>query len=367
MKILHTSDWHIGHQVSGIDRYDEYELFFEWLRKQIEKEKIDVLLISGDIFDIYNPSYLAEEQYFNFLASLSGKLRKVIIIGGNHDSPKTLEAPKEVLKSINVDIISGAKNNYKKIIDFEDFQILAVSYLRENILKEKNEDLLKAIEKIYDINANKPVIAMGHLSVYGASFGGGERDIYIGKIEAIPSNVFEKFSYTALGHIHKYQEIKDNIIYSGSPLQMAFDEDYDKKIVIIDTENWQKKLINVPRFRKFIKLKGNFETVYKKISEISEEYNKYMLNVEKKDLKPFIEIEFSDNVSSEDIESIKTSAENLYILKIKLPLNFSDVNNIDVKKISFEEIIRNLFEDEEDLDEIIKIITEIKTEIKEEK
>ena len=349
MKILHTSDWHIGHQVSGIDRYDEYELFFDWLRDIINKENIELLIISGDIFDVYNPSNKALEQYYDFLATLK---IKTVIIGGNHDSPKTLEAPKEVLKHINVDVISGGRENYKKIIEFDDFTLLAVSYLRENIL---GPDLLESIKEIYKISSKKPVIATGHMSVYGASLGGGEREIYIGKIEAVPSTLFEDFNYTALGHIHKYQKIKENIVYSGSPLQMAFDENYDKKIVIIDTEDFQTKTVTVPKFRKFIKLKGTFEEIYEEIKK----HNSY-------ELKPFAEIELRDNSSSEDIQALKEAAD-FHILKIKLPLILSQNSGLDIKAMNFDEIIKNIFENDEDLDEIIKIINEIKTEIKEEK
>ena len=350
MKILHTSDWHIGHVFNGIERYDEYEKFFSFLRDLIKEKKIDILLISGDIFDVYFPSTKAISQYYDFLVSLKGLVQKVIIIGGNHDSPKLLKAPKEVLKFIDVEIVSGDVDNYKQVFEFDDFIILAVSYLREGILnKIDNNNLSKAIEKVYEIESDKKIIATGHLSVYGASESGSEKEIYIGKIEALPSSVFKNFDYVALGHIHKYQKVDENIYYCGSPLQMSYDEDYDKKVIILNTDDFSLECVNVPRFRDFVRLRGTLDDVKEKIKKI----------------KPysFVEIELDSSYSSEDLEEIKR--DDIYITKIKLPYTSTQDINIDIKKSSFKEIIEKIFEDDEDIEEIKKILFRIKEEVQE--
>jgi exonuclease SbcD len=349
MKILHTSDWHIGHIFNGIERYDEYEKFFNFLRDLIIEKKIDILLISGDIFDVYFPSTKAITQYYDFLVSLKGLVEKVIIIGGNHDSPKLLKAPKEVLKFINVEIVSGDSDNYKRIFEFDDFIILAVSYLREGILNKIDNDLLRAVEKVYEIESNKKIIATGHLTVYGASESGSEREIYIGKIEALPSSIFKKFDYAALGHIHKFQKVDKNIYYSGSPLQMGYDENYEKKVIILDTDDFSLEFVNVPKFRDFVRLNGSLEDVKKEIEKI----------------KPysFVEIELDSNYSSEDLEELKR--DDVYITKIKLPYTSTQELNLDIKKSSFKEIIEKIFEDDEDIEEIKKILFRIREEVKE--
>ncbi len=343
MKILHTSDFHIGHQFFGIDRSEEFEEFFEWLRKLIKKEQIDVLLISGDIFDVYMPSSLALRQYFDFLLSLKDLVKKVIIIGGNHDSANTLLASKALLKEIDVEVISGAEDDFVKLIEFEDFDVLAVSYLRDGII-EKNGGFERAFKNIYK-PSKKPTIAMGHLTVYGSKNSGSERDIYIGKIEGVNSEIFKDFVYTALGHIHKPQEIKKGIVYSGSPLQMSFDENYQKKVVLIDSKDFSYKFIDVPRFREFVRLKGKFEEIMEKV----------------KILKPktFVEIELEEIVDSVKLDELRR--ENLFVVKIKLPFVEISQKNIEVEKITPVNLIKEIFKEDEDLEEILKVIEELRT------
>jgi len=109
MKILHTSDWHIGHKLYGNDRTEEHQYFFSWLTQTIYTENIEVLLVCGDIFDVGYPSNLALKTYYQLLKDLiKTNLRKVIIIGGNHDFVSTLEAPRDILEVLNVSIVGGA-------------------------------------------------------------------------------------------------------------------------------------------------------------------------------------------------------------------------------------------------------------------
>src|SRR5690625_5906363 len=101
MKVLHTSDWHIGKQLHKFDLSEDLQLFFDWLFSVIESEKIDLLLVSGDIFDQANPSQAAFKQYYDFLKRLLPLRCKIILTGGNHDSAAVLNAPKELLKSFD--------------------------------------------------------------------------------------------------------------------------------------------------------------------------------------------------------------------------------------------------------------------------
>jgi len=113
MKILHTSDWHLGQKFLSKDRIDEHQSALDWLRQTIIEQEIDVLLVSGDIFDIGNPPSYARHLYYRFLTSLQGTYcRHVVITGGNHDSPSMLNAPKELLEILNVYVVSLSRSWY---------------------------------------------------------------------------------------------------------------------------------------------------------------------------------------------------------------------------------------------------------------
>jgi exonuclease SbcD len=350
MKIIHTSDLHIGHSVNGIDRSEEFERFFEWFEKLVDEKRPDCVIVAGDVFDVYFPSNKAIEQYYDFLLSLRGKTKKVIIIGGNHDSPKTLKAPKEILKYLDVVVVSGEEDDYYEFVEFDDFVVVAVSYLREGILRKKNENLERAIFEIYQELLqkakkkfpSKKIITTAHFSVSGAKLGESERDIYVGNLEFVSKDVFKGYDYAALGHIHKPQKISENIIYSGSPLSLSFSENYQKSVVYI--ENEKIKIINVPKFREFVRLKGSFDEVYEKLNEFKD---------------AFVEIELNEIVDSQKLKLLKSTKNN--VVKIILPY-VKEVGNFEVKKVTPEDIIKEIF-DEKD---IIEAFYEIKKEVEDE-
>ena len=112
MKILHTSDWHIGRSLYGRKRYDEFSAFLDWLAEFIQTESVDALLIAGDIFDTSTPSNRAQELYYRFLCKVSASCcRHIVVIAGNHDSPSFLNAPKELLRALNVHVVGSITDN----------------------------------------------------------------------------------------------------------------------------------------------------------------------------------------------------------------------------------------------------------------
>jgi exonuclease SbcD len=334
MKILHTSDWHIGHNFFKIDRTKEFLQFFDWLEEVIKKENIDILLVSGDIFDVYFPSNEAIKLYYDVLLKFR-HLKKVVIVGGNHDSYKTLKSAKEILKLLNIIVVSGAEDDFCEVIEFDNFNIVAVSYLREGILRKID---LKTLYQS-NINPNKKNIATAHLSVYGAQFGDSEREI--GSLESVPSSVFEGYDYVALGHIHKPQEVDKNIVYSGSVLSLNFSETYTKKVVILDTDTMEYKFINIPKFREFIKLKGSFDEIKQKIQSLPKD--------------SFVDIELTEVVSSFDLE--KLYRDDIFIVKKTMP--YTEITQ-EIKNIDIDNIIDDLFKDDSDYQEIKSIIKEIR-------
>ena len=354
MKILHTSDLHIGHNFSGIDRNDEFEKFFEFLKETIKKENIDLLIVSGDIFDVYFPSNSALKQYYDFLASIN---IKTIIVGGNHDSANTLKAPKELLESMNIEVISGAEDDYCKIIELDEVVIVAVSFLREGILRKIDESLNIAIKTIYQ-NAlkqakklGKKVIATGHLTAYGSVMGNSEREIYVGNLESVGIDIFDGYDYVALGHIHKPQKIKEHIYYSGSPLSLSFTENYQKSIYILDTTSWEVKKIDVPQFREFVSLSGSLIEIGEKLKELQED--------------SFVEINLNETVSSSDLNDVRKINPNIHIVKIQIPYFPREIKE-QVENLTPLNILETMLKDDEELEKIVDIFKEIQKEVENE-
>jgi len=250
MRILHTADWHLGARLVERDRLPEHAAFLDWLIDTLRSEKIDALLLSGDVFDAANPPQEAVALYFDFLKRLADlKTVKAVITGGNHDSASHLNAPRELLRRFEVHVFGHAGDN---IVDLGGAVIAAVPFLRERDLREAaagetmatvHEQVRAAIRAHYaaqlaacrDIAKSRPVIAMGHLTVLGATTSDSERDIHIGNLGSVGADIFAGFDYTALGHLHRPQKVAGNetVRYSGSPIPLSFSEATDKKSVVI--------------------------------------------------------------------------------------------------------------------------------------
>lgn len=266
IRILHTSDWHLGQTFHEYDRSIEHQKFLEWLTETICLHQIDLLLISGDIFDVANPSSAATALYFNFLRVVSQRRAglQIIIIAGNHDSPARLEAPKELLKAFNITVVGMIECNEQRLIDYEKLMVplynrlgnrvglcLAVPFVRPGDYPISGVSYEQGIANIYDelytVAQDKKlpgefIIAMGHLHTLGAvaSVDDKSERLIMGGLEFIPSTAFNPgITYTALGHIHKAQCIDSvrNVMYAGSPIPMSFSEiNYKHKVFIIDIE-----------------------------------------------------------------------------------------------------------------------------------
>lgn len=345
LKVLHTSDWHIGDTICSKRRYDEFEFALNWLYRVIEEKNVDVVLISGDIFNTSTPSSQAQELYYRFLHNISkSNCKGVVITSGNHDSPSFLSAPKEILKVLNVHVIGSISENPEDeviVLSDNDEPILivcAVPYLREKDLRlpeegesisEKETKVIKAIRKHYDlvfeIAKNKrselkldiPIIIMGHLFLGSAMLedDDGIRDLYIGSLCQIPVEFLpQEADYFALGHIHTPQIIGKNekIRYSGSLLPMGF-KSYEQKKKVFLAEFYNKNLavesIEVPRKRDLISIKGDIEEIARRIEDLCQTDKEYYLEV------VYTGEEIISNLK-EQIESLPGS-NKIEILKIK--------------------------------------------------
>ncbi len=264
MRIIHTADWHLGARLVERDRLPEHAAFFDWLIETLYSEKIDALLVSGDVFDAANPPQEAVALYFDFLKRLADlKTVKAIITGGNHDSASHLNAPRELLRRFDVHVFGHAGDN---LVDLGGAVVAAVPFLRERDLRQSgagdtlgtvHEQVRVAIRDHYAtqltaarlLAKGRPIIAMGHLTVLGATTSESERNIHIGNLGSIGADVFTGFDYTALGHLHRPQRVagQQTIRYSGSPIPLSFSEASDaKSVVLLDTQNYSPASIPLP-------------------------------------------------------------------------------------------------------------------------
>lgn len=269
LRILHTADWHIGQTFHGYDRSFEHEKFLNWLVSTLESYSIDVLLVSGDVFDIANPSANSQKIFFNFLNNAKNKVPnlQIIITAGNHDSASRLEAPKPLFENMNISVIGVVPRDRFYNIDYNALTVplynnkkeieawcMAVPFLRlgdypplDKETNDHNQGVLTLYDELFAFVKNKTkldqgIIAMGHLHLQGAittDDDKSERTI-VGGMEFIPVESFNsEIAYLALGHIHKAQIVGDNpnFRYCGSPLPMSFSEiGYDHQVIILELE-----------------------------------------------------------------------------------------------------------------------------------
>jgi len=353
MKILHTSDWHIGHRLHEQSQFYEQEKFLNWLIQLINKQSIDILLVSGDIFDNAYPSSQSLDLFYRFLADLykNTKCKQVIMTAGNHDSPGTLNAPDNFVRSFNIHLIGRASDDIKnEIYSFnigdENIIIAAVPFLRDRDIRkaisgESGDDIehryKKALKNHYHAlaqeiekldNKNAFVLAMGHLFAIGGQPTDSENRIYVGGLGDISASDFpDLFDYIALGHLHRPQIIDNerNIRYSGSPYILSFSEAEQKKsVLLISTTNSKitsVEEIEIPAFRELFIVKGSMEYCKTRLNEIAKS------NTE---TEPWVEIVLDEkNLETTAYTAINEEIENLKIKVLKVRM----LNNAHVKGI----------------------------------
>ena len=284
MRILHTADWHIGQRLHERSRLDEHEKFLDWLLETIQKRKVELLLVSGDIFDTSLPSADATNLYYRFLYRLFNETGAyTVITAGNHDSARHLEAPREFLKMGRIHVVGLADEADDCVFPFPPdnprVMVAAVPYLSETELPyvsyeteiEKSERYRERLKSFYTdcvscMPAELPKILMGHLFVQGGKVTDSERNIQIGGATAIHASDFpDGVNYVALGHLHRPQTISgaDYLTrYSGSPIPLRFNEvGYRKKVYLLELSGdgtlIQDAEIEIPVFKELCTVEGN--------------------------------------------------------------------------------------------------------------
>ena len=268
MRLLHTSDWHLGHSLHGVGREREHAAFLAWLVDVIAREEVDAIAITGDIFDGSTPPAAAEAMWFRFLAEARARAphAPIVVIAGNHDSPAKLSAPAPLLEALGVRVITSVPRDARDlIVDLGGAVVAAVPFLRPIDLPEIREatDAMEAVRAVYAdalaaaraIAKGRPIVVTGHLFVAGASPSWmSERRIITGGQEAVDAALFGggDVAYVALGHLHRAQKVggREHVRYAGSPIPLAMVEaDYRHQIAIAEIEAGPARVraIEVPR------------------------------------------------------------------------------------------------------------------------
>jgi DNA repair protein SbcD/Mre11 len=299
MRILHTSDWHLGQHFMGKSRQAEHQALIDWLLAQVNEQAVDAVVIAGDIFDTGSPPSYARELYSQLVVRLHAAGVALVLLGGNHDSVATLRESSALLACLSTTVIATASDieAQVQVLPKRDASggpakpgciVCAVPFIRpRDVLQSsagesaehKQQSLQAAIQTHYqavylaarvkqaEIEAfsgqTLPIIATGHLTTLGASISESVRDIYVGSLETFPASAFPPAAYIALGHIHRPQKVggEEHIRYCGSPIPLSFDEvRQQKEVLLVDLDASGLTAVTplaVPRFQPLAVLTGN--------------------------------------------------------------------------------------------------------------
>lgn len=299
MRILHTSDWHLGQHFIGKTRYREHQKFIDWIIGKVDKYQIDIVIISGDLFDTGTPPSYARELLNHFIVALKQHECQLVALAGNHDSVATLNESKMLLSQLNTYVIPQVTSDIESQVLLLNERtgepgaiICAIPFIRprdiiksqsEQSSREKSNQLGNAISDHYQVlyqharerqkeieervGRKLPIIATGHLTAMGVKSSESVRDIYIGSLEAFPASQFPPADYIALGHIHRPQVVaqSDHIRYSGSPIPLSFDElKWDKQVLMIEFDSEcvaQVTPLKIPQFQPMACIRGDLSHI----------------------------------------------------------------------------------------------------------
>ena len=256
LKILHTSDWHIGQVFYGEDRTQEQQYMLAQITDCVAVEKPDIMLLAGDIFDVIMPNAKAQKVLTNALVAIHNAhpAMTIVSISGNHDSATRHETHQLLWESVNVHMIGNIHNDQveRHVLPIYDTNsqlcayVVAVPYAAQRMIASDFYHRLNEYATLQGDTDQVPVIFLGHLAASSCESTGhaldnfGKDAMYIGNIEAMEvSEIGLGYDYVALGHIHKAQNLNERARYSGSPIAMSFDEvasDYRHSISIVEIE-----------------------------------------------------------------------------------------------------------------------------------
>jgi len=304
MRLIHTSDWHLGQYFFTKSRAAEHQAFLRWLIEQIEQQQVDALIVAGDLFDTGSPPSYARELYNRFVVDLQRTGCQLVVLGGNHDSVATLNESRELLSCLNTTVIANAQSESEQqilVLNQRDGQpgavLCAIPFLRPRDLLtsragdsgvQKQQALQEAIadhyQRLYQAACARrdalglplPIVATGHLTTVGVTTSDSVRDIYIGTLDAFPAQAFPPADYIALGHIHRAQNVakSEHIRYSGSPIPLSFDElGKAKSVFMVDFSAGalqQVTALEIPSLQPMQLIKGDLAQIEQQLQQFAD-------------------------------------------------------------------------------------------------
>ncbi|WP_448588068.1 metallophosphoesterase family protein [Thermocrinis sp.] len=353
-RILHISDLHAGKNLNKISRNKDLEYALQQVSDICEKEKIDIVLLAGDIFDKALPDHDSEDIVLGYITEWARKNTHVVLISGNHDSYDKLRNYKNIGKLTKIHIYDRPKPDvHEAIFVLENLAIACLPYPSERVITRGSEDThrayshkvaqyLKALAKAVENYRYK--ILLSHLMIEKGIVAGSEREASVSEFYTIrPDQIPETFDYVALGHLHKHQRIESAVpktYYSGSMYQIDFSEkDTDKFVNLVILEDNQVKVeplkLSLYRELKEVEIKKN-QNLHRVLEEIK---------TEKALFKIILEGDVNDPMLSSKVQQIhQVLGDKLTFLKIEfpeysptnLPLSVESLNIIDLYKAYYK-------------------------------
>lgn len=398
MRILHTGDWHLGKNLEGASRMDEQELFLNDFVDIVEKNKVDLVIIAGDVYDNSNPPARAEKMFYDTLKKLSKNgERLILVIAGNHDNPERLVAagplamehgiimsgtPKTVIQCGEYGqhkVINSGEGFIEVEINNEKAVILTVSYPSEKRLNEvlygemdSDEDRVKTygerIKSLFDsleknYRSDTINLVVSHLFAMGSEEGGSERSIQLGGSYIVNGSCFPKEAqYIALGHVHKPQIVpgtNKKARYSGSPLHYNKKEiNITKKCFIIDVKANEECVVNE------IELKVYKPIEIWKCESISDAIDKCEENKDR-NCWVYLEVKCDRYIREDEIKKMKGIKKDILEIIPKLQSDEENESAVTIQEKSFEEIFRKFYKKERNIeadDEVVNLLLKLVSE-----
>ncbi len=338
IRILHTSDWHLGLETSGHSRLAEQALFLDWLAGVCRDEAVDALVVAGDVYDVANPSVEAQALFASFLVRLKAALPScdIVAVAGNHDSGSRLELPRPFGEALGgIHLVGTLREDdpallERHVIPLHDSSgsvaawCLAVPFLRASDLRCRVEEgetidiaFARSVGRLYatlrdharTLDPSLPVVALGHLALSGSQRSGSER-LLIGGVEAVPAAaVAERLDHVALGHLHRRQESSHGgaaVVYPGSPLAMDVDERrYRHCVVVLELEGAgcavRSRDIEVPRRVPFLRWPEQESGTWDDVESCARAFDDTPWKDAPRDLHPLLDIRFSSDGPISDL------------------------------------------------------------------
>ena len=279
MRLLHTSDWHLGMTFrGGISYKTDQEFAIQKICEIALAEKVDGILLAGDVFDKSIATLDALQTYNDVITYICARLDiPVYMIAGNHDGADRISQCSELLKKSGL-YIAGALKKEPFVVSLSDTDIYLLPWISTDKVKSIYPDDAEEIQFMEDayrvvldhyrneFKPGKKNILVAHAFIVNAETSTSDRAAEVGTATMVGTSVFNGFDYVALGHLHGPQKINDCIRYSGTPMAYSFgkEELQEKSVVIIDTDTMAQKLVPIPQLRKRITLKGTYKELMEK-------------------------------------------------------------------------------------------------------